>query len=80
MNNNVARVVSFLLLVEFISATWAACVWLVASITNACLRVRWQVTGVAFGIAFVVTLFWLSLCQISGRESDAEERRGGTEP
>jgi len=78
MNDNVARVVSFLLLVAFISATWAACVWLVASITNACLRIRWQVTGVAFIVAFVAMTFVLAICQISGRESDAEERRGGT--
>ena len=67
--------ISMLLVIAAIAAVFAGCVWLVASATNASLETRFGVTVVAFTVSYCVILLWASLCQISGAESDDEERR-----
>ena len=66
--------IGILLLDASISAVFAACVWFIASLTDACLRIRWQVTGIAFVAMFVVLLFTLSMCKVSGDADETVEK------
>ena len=77
MKQRVGTLIGCLLFVGGFAAIFAACVWLVASLTAASLAIRWQVTGVAFGVAFMAILVVFSACWVSGSISQDEERRDG---
>ena len=66
--------IGFVLMSGSMAATFAACVWFIASLTDACLRIRWQVTGIAFVAIFVMLLFTLSMCKVSGDADETVEK------